>query len=102
MSHIADGTLKYQMDTITGYTAMGTVEVTAEQWAQIERILTGTAVQSDGAEADARLSAAAPKLLEALYFMLDRFEGRTANLFSQRLACTKARDAIAKATGEPK
>lgn len=33
-------------------------------------------------------------LLEALKFMLDRFENRTENIFSQRLACTKAREAI--------
>ena len=39
MSHLADGTLHYQMDTVTGYRAEGEVKVTAAQWAQIQRIL---------------------------------------------------------------
>lgn len=36
MSHLADGKLHYRMDTVTGYTAEGTVHVTAEQWARIQ------------------------------------------------------------------
>jgi hypothetical protein len=42
----------------------------------------------------------AGSLLEALKFMLDRFDQRDGNVFSQRLACDKAREVIAKATKE--
>lgn len=40
-------------------------------------------------------------LRKALEFMLDRFEGREGNIFSQRLACAKARDAIAAVDAAP-
>jgi hypothetical protein len=50
--------------------------------------------------ANAHLIAAAPELLEALEFMIDRFECRRDNLFSQRKACLDARTAINKAYGE--
>lgn len=40
-------------------------------------------------------------LRAALEFMLDRFEGREGNIFSQRLACSKARDALAAIDATP-
>ena len=52
-------------------------------------------------EANARLIAAAPEMLEALEFFVERFSPVEHELiFSKRHALQKARAAIAKATGE--
>ena len=63
-------------------------------------VYTGADEVTEEAEANARLIAAAPELLEALQFMVDRFGKRKELLFSQRLAIHKAEDAINKALGQ--
>ena len=54
------------------------------------------------AEANARLIAAAPELLDALKAMLDQFNYSTVSglVHDESMAIMKAREAIAKATGE--
>lgn len=49
--------------------------------------------------ANARLIAAAPKLLEALEFVVEQFTDMDEMAFVQRAAIRRARAAIAKATG---